>query len=723
MDVYSIVISIKPEELPSPPPVSDHAGLVVFTALKGYPELAADHLLNPQLKGKLVEVLGSVTRQLNLEFVKSANYRDEKERIKIRALSYDVLIEVALNLLGLERVWAGFSEEESERALKIIKETVKSWEELEREECDKPVIAHAVVKAKINEMKKVLSSKPKRKGMVAAMGESVEKRISEDKPIEDFIDAMRDEIRNNVYYIMSKEGVCRFGNDYAIGLRWLRRLGYVQVSTNPVLAAVAYDDDPDLWDKFKEYLRRHPDLLNNPEARADELAMAATMVALWPNMEVFRPVAYLKNFTDGMISYQLNPNVADSVEGSLEDALKIYSTTQEYFSKYDEYLLWGWPTYVERGRPNIVFKVAGSSPAAIDITRELETLGIGTNNTVTFTVAQEVTLILAKMEGMAKAAKRGIKTTKVYETNMGGRLEDHLREVVAADYIHRALEKVDNKLKMLADLAEKLGITVKSLEGEWKGASGWGYDIVARTLEEKVNLLASRQYIRPLNKEVFAEFLVETGLFNSKDEAMKELERKERVIGYAGTLVAQRVWWIFFSPENRNKWIAYLISRYNLDPERAEEILNNIDVLPASKRKPSDTYLTLARNNMTNTEFPDHQLNVVEMSEEPGFKLSNYENAITMKHDQEIIRELLELEDFRKAYELTEELARILSEVGIEVKHMGTRGLKPDEWATFGSTVKTMRGFTEGYNRFREKVVNIAKEVAKEKVKKPVSIP
>ncbi len=722
MDVYSIINSIKPEELPSPPPVNDHAGLVVFTALKGYPELAADHLLNPQIKGKLVEVLGSITRQLNLEFVKSSNYVDEKERIKIRALAYNVLIEIALNLLGLERVWAGFSDDESEKALKIIKETVKSWEELERAKYEKPVIAHAVVKTKIKDMRKVLSSKPKREGMVAAIGQDVERKISENTPIEDFIEAMRVEIKNNIYYIMSKEGICRFGNDYAIGLRWLRRLGYVQVSTNPVLAAVAYDDDPDLWEKFKEYLRKHPELLENPDAKADELAMAATMVALWPNMEVFRPVAYLKNFTDGMISYQLNPNVADSVKGSLEDALKIYSATQEYFSKYDEYLLWGWPTYIERGRPNIVFKVAGSSPAAIDITRELETLGIGTNNTVTFTVAQEASLILAKMEGMAKAAKRGIRTTKVYETNMGGRLEDHLREVVAANYIRKALEKVDNKIRALANLAEKLGITVESLEGEWRGASGWGYDIVARTLEEKINLLASRQYIRPLNKEVFAEFLAEIGLFEAKDKALRELERKEKIIGYAGTLVAQRVWWIFFSPENRNKWIAYLVSRYNLDPEKAEEILNNIDVLPASKRKPSDTYLTLARNNMTNTEFPDHQLNVVKMSQEPGFKLSNYEDAIAIKHDPEILRELFKMEDFRKAYELTEDLARILSEVGIEVKDMGTNGLKPDEWATFGSTVKTMTGFTEGYNKFREKVVDVAKEVAKEIVKKAVSV-
>jgi len=42
------------------------------------------------------------------------------------------------------------------------------------------------------------------------------------------------------------------------------------------------------------------------------------------------------------------------------------------------------------------------------------------------------------MEGMAKALKRGIHTTQAYETNMGGRLEGHLREVLAAKLIKQA---------------------------------------------------------------------------------------------------------------------------------------------------------------------------------------------------------------------------------------------------------------------------------------------
>ncbi len=720
MDVYSVLVNSKPLELPSPPKSLDHADHVVKTALLGHTNLAADHLLNPGLVGKLVSILGCIIRQLNLEFVKCRIEEEDSEKVKRekilkRSYAYDVLLEIALNLFGLEKDLAGFSDEEAEKSLAIIEETLKDWESIEREENEgEAPIASAVIRLKIEDMKKVMASKPKRKGMIAVMGENVEKKIEKDNLMLSFLDAVKEELQNNIYYVISKKKLCRFGNDYAIGLRWLRRLGYVQVSTNPVLAAIAYKDDPSLWERFKDYLRKHPELLENIDERKDELAMAATMMALWPNMEVFRPIALLLNYRDGMISYQLNPNVANSVEGSLKDALKIYSEAQKYFKKYDEYLAWNWPVPAERGRPNIVFKVAGSSPAAIDITRELESLGIGTNNTVTFTVAQEVRLILAKMEGMAKALKKGISTTRNYETNMGGRLEGHLRETVAAMLIRQALEKYEDKLGALAELAKKLGVPVEDPEGPWTAETGWGYQVTVKTLDEKIELVSFRAYLRPLVKEPFIEFLAKAGVGgNTKDEVREFLEDWERTIGYAGTLVAQRVWWIFFSPENKRKWLAYLIKKYGLKPEQAEEILDNIDVLPASKRKPLDTLLTLASNNMTNTEFPDHQLNVLKTSQKPDFDLSEYENSIMLKHDPRIAEKLMQLEDFRKAYELTPDLAEVLKEVGIDVEGFGLNGLKPEEWSSFGSAIKTMSGFTNAYNKFREEVVEIAKEVAR----------
>ncbi len=717
--IIEVLRNSRPGELEYPPPVRDHSALVVYTALKGYPALAADHLLNPAITDELADIIGQVNRKLHLELLRTyedKDYAASEEGVTKIARIYDVLIEIGLNLIGFEYIWAGLTPEEREALLSLIEEELREAEELEEKALGSKDIANAVVKLKIEDMKKVMAGDPKRVGMVAWMGERVEGRLDPSKPTISFLEEMKKEIRSNAYYRMSLLGLCRFGNDYALGLRWLRRLGYVQVSTNPQLAAIAYRDDPTLWEKFKEYLRSHPELLDNPEERGDELAMAATLIALWPNMEVFRPVAYLLDFQDGMISYQLNPNVADSVEGSVSDALKIYSLCEDYFAKYDQYLLWGWPTTVERARPNIVFKVAGSSPAAIDITRILESYGIGTNNTVTYTVAQEIQLILAKIEGRAQAKKRGLRLTKVYETNMGGRLEGHLREVKAAELIREALKRLEKPEEELAELAKKLGVPEAPIGGVWRGPSGWGFNVEAKTLDEKIELVAYRAYLKPLTKEPFAEFLAKAGVCGgTPEEVMECLKTWEEAIGMAGTLVAQRVWWVFFSPENREKWIAYIVKKYGVTPEDAEEILDGIDVLPASKRKPADTYLTLASRNMTNTEFPNHQLNVHKEYAEKKVRLEDYAESITWSHDPKYVEILSHMEDFRKAYELTPELLEVLKEVGIAgVEEWGTGGTTPEEWVTFGSRVKTMKGFTEAYNAFKEKCIAIAKEVAAE---------
>jgi Fe2+ transport system protein FeoA len=700
------------EELPTVPPTHDHSSLAVYLALKGYPELGADNILNPATIQEYSWIVGQICRQAHLEFLRLESASSE-EKLAKRAWIYQLLIEIALNTAGLEADWAKIPEKERVKALSFIREEVSSLEKEERSRVTEPVSAKYIVDHILGDMKKVMSSNPKTKSMLAWMAEKIEKKIDPAFPASSFLSEAVRELQANAYYKMSKLGLCRFGNDYALGLRWLRHMGFVQVSTNPVLAAEAYKDDPSLWDRFKDYLKKHPELVENIEKDPDALAMAATLIALWPNMEVLRPAAYLLDFQDGMVSYQLNPNVADDVEGSLRDAMRIYQLSQDYFRRYDAYLLWGWPSHLERGRPNIVFKVAGSSEASIEITRRLESLGIGTNNTVTFTVSQEVQLILAKIEGRTEAVKRGVRLTKVYETNMGGRLEAHLREAKAAELILEALRRLEQPEQALAELAKMLGVPGAEPGKTWRAPTGWGYSVEASSLEEKAYLAASQAYIKTLASEALADFLLKAGYYGKTlEEVMTYLKRCEEAISLAGTLVAQRVWWIFFSDENYPKWISYLVKNYGISPAQAEEVLCGIDVLPASKRKPSDTYLTLARRNMTNTEFPNHQLNVHLEYAEKGLRLEDYDWSITRKHSSAVLETLLTIEDFRKAYELTPELATILKEVGIYgVEEMGTSGLKPKEWASFGSRTKTMRGFTEAYNTFREECIRKAREI------------
>jgi len=96
--------------------------------------------------------------------------------------------------------------------------------------------------------------------------------------------------------------MCRFGNDYALGLRFLRHLGFVQVSTNPPLAATAYNDDPELLEKFRKYasevlIKEHPEWFENPEKYADDIAMEATRFALMDNSMYLGYHSYSQNIT------------------------------------------------------------------------------------------------------------------------------------------------------------------------------------------------------------------------------------------------------------------------------------------------------------------------------------------------------------------------------------------------------------------------------------------
>jgi len=720
-NLRKLILSSRPKPLDFPVLSADHSGHIVYLATEGYPKLAADHILNGEAVGHLDSIVGGAIRQFNFianrTLLRDADILKDEGKVSLLARIYEALVQMALNVVGFERDIVGFSDEEAAKVLAKIFEALKGLESLERKALGgEAPIARTTIDIFLADMKKVMSGYYRPPGsMVAYVAKEIEKEIKSDSAMESFLYAAKRQIENNVYYRFSKLGMCKFGNDYALGLRWLRHLGFVQVSTNPVLAAVAYEDDPTLWEDyrgedlcpdFEATIKHEEELLKNPNAYGDELAAKGTEVSIWPNLAVFRPIAVASNMRHGLVSLQLNPTIADDYEKSLREALKIYFDAEEFLRKYDYYLLWGYSANIERGRPNIVFKVAGSSPAAIELTRKLESLGIGTNNTVTFTVSQEVELILAKIDGRSEAAKKGIPLTTVYETNMGGRLDDHIREVQAEEILRSALERLEDKDAALKRLAEALGA--------WDEVKGKG------SLDEKIKAICSRRFLSPLNKEPFIDFLAECGVPSASKEKVAEcLARLEEDIGYCGILVTKRVYEIFFSPYNRPKWLEYIRSKYGLTAEQAEEVLRGIDVLPASKRKPKETLLTLSSLNMTHTEFPNHQMNVLLESLNEAFKVEDYRESVLVGADLEIPLRLMgewkaTAEEFIKAYELTPEQISVLREAGlVKPEKYGSRGIKPPEWGLFGATMKTMDEFTKSYDRFKKKCIEYASKLAK----------
>jgi transaldolase len=647
----------------------DRSGRLAWLAMAGYPNLGADTLLSREMPGKLEGVVGNAIRLLNSEFITNPGSRKR---------CYEVLIEAALNLIGLERKRAGFTEEESGAALEDTRAALREWESLERRESDSPAI-QGVTRALISDMKKVLFGR----GMVSKMGEEIERSLEGNDIADSFILACKKSIQENVYYDIVDSGLSKIGNDSATGLRWLRHLGAVQVSSNPVIAARAFEEAPELWQKFMEVLDVHPEWRENPDECGDEVAMFATVVALLPNLLDFRPIALLSDFREGMVSIQLNPYKAGSVRESVGDARRIYQILTEILEQYDQYLM-GAADFEGRGRPNVVFKVAGGEVAAIEVTESLNGMGIGTNNTVTYTVSQEITLAMAAMRGLAGAKGRGIPITRVYVTNMEGRLEDHLRETQGAELLLEHLKGAPDPDKLLEEIAGGLGVQDDVRKG--------------RTVEERTAILCARKNLGSLTDGWFA------ALVGGK----QDLARMEADIRWAGILVTRRAFGIAFSQDATSKWAAYLGSAFGLSRERAENAVAMVDLLPASKRREEDTLQVLGgkgTERLTNTEFPDQQLKVWTRSRQEGFRLSDFENSIEAKPDEEMLRRLLGIEDFRKAFELTPELSAELNQIGIKVP-AEEGGIAPGQWASYGPAVKTLLEFKMAYSAFRDKLVS-----------------
>ena len=690
--VDQIVFQSQPEPLSGEgkKPISDdHVAHVVQLVRWGQTALAADHLLFPGINPALVPTVSGVIRQLNILFTLSAPFENDSEessrkKVEARQYAYEALIETALNFYGLES--RCLDEDKKGECLQYLLNACEGWENLEHKE-GQFSIASAVLRKWLARMKRV----QKGNSMVGKTAARIEGALSSEKNVVgDFLKRAEREIKENIYHRMVKEGKCKFGNDYALGLRWLRHLGFEQVSTNPVLAARAYQDEPELAEVFRHEVKRHPNFgqwSRTCSQYGDEITLFATLLALWDNLHVFRPIFF--NLQDssggGVVSFQLNPNIAHLVEESIRDVFRAFTLASENLLVYDQYLLAGYRIDEEKGRPNMVIKVAATTPAARTITRRINAFGFGSNITVDYSVSQEVTLILEEMEGMACALKKGIRPTQLYMTNMGGRLESHLREVKLEELFRELKQAIgeEKAIEKIEHLSEANG-TKEKVAG-------------AKTYEEKV--LAATRFAH-------GQKTIDDPVCDALKEAVskKSLQDWESAIGQSGTLVARRVWSIFFSEKNRERWIAYLMKRKGLTSGQAGLIMDRIHYLPASKRKPFDTFWTLASRNLVHTEFPDHQENVRRMAEGTQFNLKAYEESISNTFSSETLEQLNCIGDFRKAYEINPELAEVFRDAGIS-EEFGLEGLSPSDWLEFGPVQKTLSEFKKAYDTFQADMI------------------
>ena len=582
------------------------------------------------------------------------------------------LIRLGMNFAGRDAEIVGYGADEAEAALGKVLTAAAATDA-------------GTMKSIVDEFLADMKSVNAQDSLSGLLAERIEGKLDAGDPGGSFLKGLKGEMRSGVYWDMIGENYCKFGNDFARGLEYLRHYGFCQVSTNPVLAAKAFDEDPGLSEILKEEIAEHSDWKASPEEHADEIAMAATLIALWPNLSIFRPLAVHTSLKDYMVSFQLNPNIDDRAGESIEDARNAFKVAGEFLANYDKALGLG-----ERSgnlAPNLVFKVAASHEAAREITTVLNSDGIGSNNTVVYTVAQEVQLIMDAFEGKATAANAGKDVVRTYETNMGGRFASHLREVEAERIFMAAGETKGGEL--LGALAAD------------NGAADPGGSVA-----ERAQVICAFKLLPSLeNPHVIAA--VEAAGQSAESVAVMEADIKK-----SGTLVARRVYWVFFAPENRPKWVAWLQKQYGVSEEQAMWIVASMDVLPASKRIPEDTLHALGEANFTHTEFPNHQRAVQMVSEQDGFNLSDFRESILDTYDPGVSQRLYELPDYQRGYDLTPELKAFLQdEVGVDVGSWQTRGMQPGEWPGFGSVQKTGGEFRAAYDAFASLCVSLAKEV------------
>ncbi len=588
------------------------------------------------------------------------------------------LIRLGMNFVGRDAEIVGYGADEADGALEQVLSAVDDLE---------GAVMADVVAEFLADMKSVNGSD----SLSGLLAERIEADLKPATPGGSFLTLLKRQMRSGVYWEMIGDDFCKFGNDFARGLEYLRHYGFCQVSTNPVLAAKAFDEDGSLADQLKDEVEKHDNWMENPERHADEIAMAATLIALWPNLSIFRPLAVHTDLKDYMVSFQLNPNIADRADASIEDAGNAYGLAADFLEGYDRLL--GLGERSGRVNPNIVFKVAASHEAARKITTTLNGNAIGSNNTVVYTVAQEVQLILDAFEGKARAAKAGEQVVRTYETNMGGRFVSHLREVEAEKIFLNAAAKAGEgrASELLSALADDLGV------GDASNGS----------LSDRAGAVCAYANLKSLDHPVVLEAAEAAG---QSADAILLLEED---LKKAGTLVARRVYWVFFSPENRPKWVAHLRGTFGVTDDQATWIVDSMDVLPASKRIPEDSFHTLGASNMCNTEFPNHARAVQMASEADGFILEDFRDAVLDSYEPGVDLRLRELPDFCRGYDLTPSLKDFLQNVvGIDVAGWQTRGLEPGDWPEFGSVQKTSAEFQAAYDTFAAKCVAIAREVA-----------
>ena len=184
--------------------------------------------------------------------------------------------------------------------------------------------------------------------------------------------------------------------------------GATGATSNPVITLGTVKQLPDVWMPVLDQL-----IKDNPAWTEDELAWKLNDLVAARGAKVLEPVYDRTNGAQGKISLQVDPRYYRDSARMVEHALHLASLA-----------------------PNAAIKCP-LVPAGIEALEELTAKGISINATVSFSVPQALAAAEAVEKGWQRAEASGIDTSTLtpYITIMVGRIDDHLRNVMAQENI------------------------------------------------------------------------------------------------------------------------------------------------------------------------------------------------------------------------------------------------------------------------------------------------
>jgi transaldolase len=174
--------------------------------------------------------------------------------------------------------------------------------------------------------------------------------------------------------------------------------GAVGVTTNPVLAATAVQNNRELWAAVIERAQA--------EARTrEQKAEALTRLAAGSAAETLMPRFEASRGTSGFVCAQVNPARAGDRTCMAAMASRFHA--------------WA---------PNIAVKLPATA-AGLDVLEDCVAQGMTCTATVSFTVPQVIAVAERHRRGIARAKQHGILPGRCFAVIMIGRLDDYLREI------------------------------------------------------------------------------------------------------------------------------------------------------------------------------------------------------------------------------------------------------------------------------------------------------